>query len=256
MINAILDPILGPLLLLPPVLGIMIMSLIISLITIFAYKLTTDQNLMKRLKTEIKELQNEAKELKNNPNKAMKVQTKMMETNSKYMSESMKPTLFTFIPIILIFGWLNSHMGYYPLMPNEHFEMDVSFDKDATGPVSLDLPEGIITEDPLEKNIADAKVTWILSGDPGTYEINITYGSETRSVKTLISTKREYITPIQKIKGSTMKTVTFGNEKVLPFSQIPVLQDLPWIGGWGWLGTYIIFSIFFSMTLRKLLKVY
>ena len=55
---------------------------------------------------------------------------------------------------------------------------------------------------------------------------------------------RRYVTPQQKYKGA-ISEIDVGNEKVIGLN----------LFGWklGWLGTYIIFSIAFSLTLRKLL---
>ena len=78
-----MDPLLGWLLYLHPALGLLIISLIISIITTLAIKFLTNQTLMKDLRNELKELQKEMKELKNNPKKMAKINEKVMETNSK-----------------------------------------------------------------------------------------------------------------------------------------------------------------------------
>lgn len=56
-------------------------------------------------------MQKELKELKDNPEKFMEAQKMMMEKNMQYMKHSMKPTLITFVPLILIFGWLRLRFG-------------------------------------------------------------------------------------------------------------------------------------------------
>ena len=53
------------------------------------------------------------KTLRSDPDKMMVVQRKAMETNMKYMMQSMRPTLFTLIPIIVIFGWLNATLAFF-----------------------------------------------------------------------------------------------------------------------------------------------
>ena len=125
--DALLDPIFSPLLKMNSLLAIGIISFLIAIVITVIYKYVTDQDLMKRLKTEMKEFQKQTKELKAHPEKAMAVQKKAMETNMKYMMHSMKPTLFTMLPIILIFGWLNAHMAYHPLLPCREFTATVNF---------------------------------------------------------------------------------------------------------------------------------
>jgi len=67
--ETLLDPIFSPLLKLNPLVGIALISFLISAIITVIYKYVTDQNLMKRLKEEIKAFQKEMKELKDHPEK-------------------------------------------------------------------------------------------------------------------------------------------------------------------------------------------
>ena len=53
------------------------------------------------MKDKLKGYQKQMKEIRNNPKEMMAVQKKTMELNMKYMKHSLKPTLITFLPIIL-----------------------------------------------------------------------------------------------------------------------------------------------------------
>ncbi|MBD3203658.1 DUF106 domain-containing protein [Candidatus Woesearchaeota archaeon] len=251
MLNSILDVLLGWLLNLPPLAGIVIIAFIISLLVTLVYRLVTNQDLMKDLRDEQKALQKEIKKLKDKPDKAMKVQSEMMETNLKYMSHSMKPTLFTFIPIILIFGWLNSHMAYYELSPNVPFEVDVFVKEGISGEIEIGLPDGLeLTGDDTVKEIVNNQATYHVKGEAGEYNISFNFNDETASKQILISNERRYYSPEKQIKDSSFEKIVVGNEKVKPFNGLPLIGNL------GWLGGYIIFSIIFSMTLRRVLKIY
>jgi uncharacterized membrane protein (DUF106 family) len=50
--------------------------------------------------------QQEVKAHKDNPEKMTEANKKLMSKNLELMKHSMRPTLFTFIPIILVFSWL------------------------------------------------------------------------------------------------------------------------------------------------------
>ncbi len=89
-----------------PLVAIIIISFLMTLLITLAYKFLTNQVLMKSLKEEIKGFQKEMKENKDNPQKVMEIQKQALEKNMKYMMHSFKPTLFTFIPLIIIFTWL------------------------------------------------------------------------------------------------------------------------------------------------------
>ncbi len=253
-----LDPVLNvvfwPLLHIPPLIGIILISFILSLLITLIYKWTTDQNLMRQLKTEIKEFQKQMKELKSNPAEAMKIQKRSMETNMKYMMQSFKPMIFTFIPIILIFGWLQAHMAYEPLRPNEEFSVDMFFDGDGRNVQLSVFPETLIVLGDKVQKVAANKVSYILKGEGGKYSLDFLVFSddpgkgEYFKKEIVITDKREYKEPILNINKNSIKSIIVGNRKTIVFN----------LFGWrlGWLGSYIIFSIIFSMLLRKLLKVY
>jgi len=251
-LDPILDFLFGPLLNFHPFWSILIISFIIALIITLCYKWFTDQDLMKQLKTEIKEFQKQMKELKAHPEKMIAVQKKAMETNMKYMMQSMKPTLVTFIPIILIFGWLNTNLAYLPIMPDQQFNVLATFKNDATGTIELYRTEGLtILSDFLVEVDGGAKETsWLLKGKEGSYVLELAYKGETYNKELLITNEKAYKPPSKSIRSSDLKTISIGN-KPLKILKIPGI-------GWelGWLGTYILFSIIFSMSLRKLFRLY
>ena len=241
-----LNIIFSPLLRLPALWAVIITSLVISVIIILITKFTTDQSLMKKLKEEMKEYQKQIKELKGNPAKAMEVQKKAMESNMKYMMHSLKPTLITFIPIILIFGWMSSTFAYDSIKPQQEFSVTAIFDN-ANGEAGLSAPEGIILIDGAAKKIENNQATWNLKGEEGEHTIELSYDGEKQQKDVLITSTDKYIEPVKKTSGKIKSIrINYKPRKILN------------LFGWklGWLGTYIIFSIIFTMSLRKLLKVY
>jgi uncharacterized membrane protein (DUF106 family) len=260
----LLNPIFSPLLKLPPLLAIMIISFVISLFIVLIYRKLTDQSLMKRLKSEIKELQKEMKTLKDKPDKMMQVQRRAMETNTKYMMHSMKPTLITFLPIILIFGWLNAHMAYYPIVEDTEFSIDAIFDEGSSGTIRIEVPQGVEIIGAASQEILDNEARWVLAAEAGEYSLEYDFEGTEFSHKLIVTqsqSDRRYAKPELRpqelgLEETTLDRLVISNKKVQPLKSIPLIGSIPWIGGFGWLGTYILFSIAFSITLRKLLKVY
>jgi uncharacterized membrane protein (DUF106 family) len=250
-----------------PLLSIILVSVILSLTITILYKYLTDQKLMKSLKGEIKAYQAEMKTLRDNPQKMMKVQKKAMEANMKYMMHSLKPTLFTFIPIIFVFGWLNANFAYYPIMQDQDFKTMVVFDdKAASGSIELMLPSGIqlVSGSDLLK-FSGGVAEWTLKGTKGDYSISYKYNDKEYSRDIVITDNlydRTGIKPantkadVPELKGSGIKSLNIGNEKIKPLQKYPVLKSIPWIGGFGWLGVYILLSILLSMLFRKVMDVY
>jgi len=248
---AFLDPILGWSLMLPPFWGIFIVSGLLSLLLTLIYKWTTDQNLMKQLKDEIAALQKEMKELRSDPDKAMHVQKKAMEANMKYMMESLKPTLFTFIPIILIFGWLSGHFGYEPINPGSEFIVTAHFSGPALSGMRMTLPEGSGLDYRSDRyaTIAAGKGEWAINSTAsGKYDLSFEYANKTYTKAVIISDEKAYEEPVKAINENGISDITTQNKQLIVMN----------LFGWelGWLGSYIIFSILFSIAMRKALKVY
>jgi uncharacterized membrane protein (DUF106 family) len=86
--------------------SLVIISFILTLLITLAYKVLTKQELMKSLKAELKLLQQELKKVKDHPEKFTRINKQLMEKNLQYFKQSLKPMAITFIPIIIVFGWM------------------------------------------------------------------------------------------------------------------------------------------------------
>jgi len=246
--ESLLNPVFGPLLSLNPLVSILILALGITLIITLAYKYLTDQEEMKKLKTKMKDYQKKIRELqKKDPTKAMEMQKKAMELNMKYMKHSFKPTIYTFLPIIIIFGWMNAHLTYLPIAPDQDFTITATMIEDLPGSVSLiSIPE--IEIDEVSKP-ADEEVSWKARAElEGEYDLIIRYGEKEFHKKLLIS-DRNYVDSLETFDGS-VKSIDLGMKKIKPLGDISLLGWRP-----GWLGTYILFSLVFSIGLRKVLNI-
>jgi len=248
MFETLLDPIFTPLLKMNSLLAIILVSALVSFIVTLAYKLATDQNMMKQLKSEMKDYQKQMRspELRKEPDKLMQMQKKAMEVNAKYMKHSFKSTLFTIIPIIIIFSWMSAHFAFFPIVPGAEFTLTAHFSPGAKGNATLELPEGISTPQP-EQEIEDNAASWSLSGDKGEYLATVVYGDKGYDKEILID-EYLYKAPSKTFKNEAVTSITLSNKERKIFNLL----------GWklGWLGTYIIFSIIFSIVIRKIMKVY
>jgi len=231
--------------------AICILSFILALMISLIYKYTTNQSLMKDLKMEIKSLQKQMKELRSEPAKMMSVQKKAMETNMKYMMHSMRPMIFTFIPIIIIFGWMNMHFAYYPITPGEDFSTTMLFEQ-PNGDVTLVAPDGIeIMTDSLQiVDIETNTATWNLKGEAGIYLLEFVHKDQSYTKEVTITNEKAYSIPLKPVKDGNVKSITVSSK--------PVKVLNLYFRGWrlGWIGTYIVFSLIFSLIIRKKLNIY
>jgi uncharacterized membrane protein (DUF106 family) len=256
---AFLDPVLGPLLTWPPIVSIFVVSFLITLLSTLVYKYTTDQKRMRELRAKTKEFQQKMRSIKD-PQKLLKVQQEAMGYNLEMMKHSFKPMLYTMIPLLIVFAWLNGHMAYYNLAPQQEFTLTATLVPGTGGSWALELipVNGVVVLDGMTKNVSTVNgvsiISWRLKGDAGTYKATIR--SEAQSVEKafIIASDRRYEAPVQRYQG-LVQEVKLSNAAIHPFGSFYI----PWFGGarWymGWLATYIIISIAVSVGLRKILNV-
>lgn len=249
----LLDPIFNPLLSMNPLLAIFLISLILSIIITIAYKLMTDQELMKTLKADMKAAQKQMKELKDHPEKMLKAQKQAMDKNMKYMMQSMKPTLITFLPIIIIFGWLSANFAYEPIMPGQEFIVDIELADDTFGTLeAITPPTGAIEllETDATKSIDSRSMSYKFEAvSYGEWELAFKVNNETTYPVVVLIDDVKYVEPsTKKFEGDDIKEIRVGYQKRIVLN----------LFGWemGWLITYIVFSIVFSIGLRKLLRLH
>ncbi|MFH0870808.1 MAG: EMC3/TMCO1 family protein [archaeon] len=252
----ILDPVLNPLLKIQPFLAIFIIALVLTFLITLVYKLTTDQKKMKKLKDELKESQKKMKALsKENPAEALKMQQQAMQKNMEYMKHSFKSTLYTLIPVLIIFAWLSANMAYYPITPDKQFTVTAIFAEGHAPEANLSsMPDLEILGNSTQQIVdsgKDGKAVWQLKGQEGIYKLILSYNNEKYEKSVLITPERKYEAPEKLFQNSKLKKITIGNDKVYPLGEFALFGLRL-----NWLWTYILLSILFSIVIRKLMKVY
>ena len=116
--HLILDPTAGALLNWNVTYGMILIILVISLFMTLFQKYATDQETLRELKKEQKILQEEMKKYREHPEKLVELQKKQFEFIPKTMKLSMRPIVFTGVPLILFFRWF---MDFFTVMGNPKF---------------------------------------------------------------------------------------------------------------------------------------
>ena len=118
LVDSILDPTAGALLVLNLTWGMIIIVFIISLAMTLVQKYTTDQETLREMRKEQKSLQEEMKKYKEHPEKLMEFQKKQMAIIPKTLKLSMRPFAFTAIPLIIFFRWF---IDFFSVLGNPKF---------------------------------------------------------------------------------------------------------------------------------------
>ncbi len=121
-VHKVLDPTFGALLSWNLYVGMILIVLVITFISTGVHKLTVDPEEMKLMKEKQKFYSGEMKKYRGDEIKLKELQMKQMaefpEMFSKNMEISMKPLLYTIVPIILFFRWFND---YFSALGNPKF---------------------------------------------------------------------------------------------------------------------------------------
>lgn len=112
-VHAVLDPTFGRIMTINMPWGFAFIVILITLVITLVQKYTTDQEALKQLRDDGKKAQEEMKQYKDDPKKMMEIQKRQLEAMPKSFDLTMKPLIYTAIPIILLFRWF---ADYKPLV--------------------------------------------------------------------------------------------------------------------------------------------
>lgn len=115
MLDSFFNSIFGWAVTISPLVGIIVVSFALTLLSTLAYKLFTDQKLMKDVKEEMKDIRKEMKEFAHDPTKVAELQKRSLEKSANQMKQSFKPMLITIIPFLLVFNWLRAEYEVLPV---------------------------------------------------------------------------------------------------------------------------------------------
>ncbi len=92
--------------------SLIVISFLITLIMTLVTKFLTDQRRLKELKEVQKSCQLQLRDTKGDLKKQTEIQSEMMKCSLEMMKYSLKPTLITFIPLLILLAWIR---GIYAL---------------------------------------------------------------------------------------------------------------------------------------------
>jgi len=245
--DVLFNPILGPLLGLPPALTIFIVAAIISVISVVVQKYFTNQDRLKFLKKEMKKFQEKIKKNKDNQEEQLKIHKKMMPMQGEMMKESLRPTLWMMLPFMLVFFWLAANFAYEPIMPTEPFVIEAMVQDTST--VSIQTQEGITLLSPAEASVNEGLARWEMVADAGAYSLSFSARNTTVTKELLVTEEKRYANPLETYSG-VISSVEIQNPKLKPLGSFTLFSWQP-----GWIAVYIFFSLVLSIALRKILDV-
>ena len=223
-------------------------SILMSLMITVIYKYTTNQKEMKHIKDEMKRLQKEMKSAQGDQKKMLKLNSEIMKHNSQYMMKSLRSSLFTLFPALLIFMFLSGHIAFSPITPGDDFNLTVRHNNGVDPSLTeLELPSGF---ELLEKTTMENFARFKLRADsPGEYVIGVINEEQQENKDIIITEEREYAKAEERYDGK------FHSARI-EYKSLTIVTLPFWPREMNWLWLYIIFAIVTGSISRKVLNVY
>lgn len=224
-------------------------SILLSLLITLVYKFTTNQKEMKHIKEQMKKLQTDMKSARNDQKKMLQINNELMKHNSQYMMKSLRSSMFTLLPALLVFVFLSNHIAYAPITPDSEFNLTLRHANNIDASLTeIMLPAGFeVIEKTSEENIAKYKLK---AGEPGEYSLEFSNAEDTISKSVMVTEGREYAKAEEKYQNSNF------NSAKIDYKSLTIVRLPFWPREMNWLWLYIIFAIIAGSLSRKVLNVY
>jgi uncharacterized membrane protein (DUF106 family) len=272
-VNAALRPVfdllLAPFAGLPPIVSLVVVSLVAAVFMLIVFKRTSNQAALAEVKRRIHAGLFEIRLFNDDLRAILRAQNEILRTNVTYLKLSLVPMLWILPPLVLVIAQLQFHYGYEGLRPGATTLLRVDLDPDAVAAgvrpqVRLDLPPGLRAETAEVWIPAEWQLAWRLTSESeGDFELGVAVdgaGPVTKSVRVTDRTVR--LSPVR-VDRSFLSQLIDPAEPPLPEgSPIRAIhidypdREVSVLGfGMHWMVPFFVLSIAFAFALRGWLKV-
>lgn len=258
-LNAIFDLILYPFRALPPIYGLIAVSLVTGLLMLIIFKRTSNQQVIKQVKDRLKAHLLELRLYKDDLGLSFAAMKGVLGTNMRYLQQAIKPMLVLMAPTILILIQLAIRYEYRPLQIGESAIVSVNFaNASALDEVGLDLPEGVRAETPPLRIKQKHQVDWrIQAAAEGSWEVNFRIGDEVVTKELVVGEK---LRPLSSRRVGGKLVDSFLNPVEAPLPSTSAIKDIRIqypdrdLSLWGWETNWLVVFFGFSVVTGFALK--
>jgi len=266
-VGRVVDLILLPFRGLAPWFGMTAVSLLTALLMLEVYKLTSNQDSIRRAKDRIKAHLLELRLYKDNMRVTVRAQAGILKANLAYMAANLKPLAIMIVPLVLILAQLSLWFDRAPLRPGEETLVKVGLEENAD-PVSLglelEMPPGLEISSPPVRIPDMHEIVWRIKAlSAGTGRLILRAGG--RILEKTVTVGGRPLTKVSLLasRGSIWKQVLYPGERPLkggtPVRSIEILYRAESLTAFGlrvhWLVAYLVLSIAFGFAFKGVLKV-
>jgi uncharacterized membrane protein (DUF106 family) len=257
-LTTVADIILAPFSALPPLVGLVVVSLVTAAAMLQVFKRTSDQTRLEAVKRSIHAGLFEIRLFNDDLRAILRAQLEILRHNATYLRLSLIPMLWVIVPLALVIAQLQFYYGYAPLQPGDHVLLKVQLREGSGEAVSLEAPPQLQLDTPAVWLPGAKEVVWrVRPAEPGRYEVRVKVGSEsyTKSMQVAGGVVRR--SPVR--VSTLLDQLLYPSEPPLPgngpVSAISVAYPEQDVGvfGWdlNWMYVYFGLSLIFAFALRK-----
>jgi hypothetical protein len=174
---------------LPPLAGLALVALVVAVLVLWVYRLTSDQPRLAAAKRRMQAGLYEMRLFNAEPRFVLKAFGDILRHNANYLRLSLVPLLWLVVPITLLLAQLQTVYGYRAFESGESFMLELELaSPGASGPrsarsrpeVELELPAGLRAETPAVWLPPLSQVAWRVRAEhPGRYAATVRLRGET-----------------------------------------------------------------------------
>ena len=254
----------------PAIVGLTVISLLISVVMLIGFRAVSDQDALEEVKRRIYGGVYEIRLYKDDLRTIFAAQVGILRETMTYFRLSMVPMLWMMVPILIIVSHLQFQYGYESLEPGQTVLLRVELTEEAAegvsatdgAGVSLDVPDGVRVETPLVWIPSLREAGWRIAAErPGEYELVISIGEETLTKSMRVSGTTVLRSPIR--PSSLLDQLIYPVERPVPRGSTAEAIRLDYVEaeinmfGWHthWIIAFFILTMVFAFALAKPLGV-
>ncbi len=267
-LRLVFDLLLAPFAGWPPIVSLVLVSLLVSVLMLVVFKRTSNQAALAVVKRKIHAGIFEIRLFNDDLRAILRAQNEILRHNLRYLRLSLWPMLFLLPPLVLVIAQLQFHYGYEGLRPGQRALLEVDLAPEAASGerprARLDVPAGLRAETEAVWIKAESQLLWRLVAErDGDYELGLRIGDAPRLTKTVRVTPRTVRLSPARVDSGFLSQLLYPAEPPLPpASSVRAVRlsyperEVSVLGhGMNWMIPFFGLSIAFAFALRGVFKV-
>jgi len=262
------DRILAPFASLPPIVSLVLVSLVTAVAMLVVFKRTSNQPALESVKRRIHACLFEIRLFNDDLRAILRAQNEILRHNLTYLRLSLAPMVFILPPLALVIAQLQFHYGYEGLRPGTATLLEVDLDPagggDGRPDAALDVPAGLVAETEAVWVPSQSQLAWRLRAErEGDFELGVRIGDSPPVTKTVRVTPRTLrLSPVRRDGGFVSQLLYPAEPPLPPGTPIRAIhlgypeREVDVLGvPMHWMIPFFVLSIAFAFALRGAFKV-